>query len=164
MKTILIPTDYQASAFNCIPSVVSQLQSEEIKLVFVHMFKLSDSVTDLMMLSRRSREYEKVSDEFYQRCNEAKARYPQITNIKIEFLYGSTLSMFKDFLEDNEVDAVVETDAGSFNPIHKSSINPAVLVQKCGLPVISINKTYERVKQTEPVAAIYQREEFLAEV
>jgi hypothetical protein len=164
MKTILIPTDYQASAFNCIPSVVSQLQSEEINLVFVHMFKLSDSVTDLMMLSRRSREYEKVSDEFYQRCNEAKAQYPQITNIKIEFLYGSTLSMFKDFLEHNEVDAVVETAAGSFNPIHKSSINPAVLVQKCGLPVISVNKTYERVMQTEPVATMYQREEFLAEV
>jgi hypothetical protein len=164
MKTILIPTDYQASAFDCIPSVISQLQSEEINLVFVHMFKLSDSVADLMMLSRRSREYEKVSDEFYKQCNQTKAEYPQITNIKIEFLYGSTLSMFRDFLENNDVDAVVETESCSFSAIHKTSINPTVLVQKCGLPVISVNKTYARVNQAEPVAAVYQREELLAEV
>ena len=164
MKTILIPTDYQSSAFDCIPSVVSQLQSEEIRLVFVHMFKLSDSVTDLMMLSRRSREYEKVSDEFYRGCNQAKAQYPQIGNIKIEFLYGSTLSMFKNFLEDNEVDAVLETQPSTFSPIHRSSINPMVLVQKCGLPVISVNKTYARVEQAEPAAAVYQHRELLAEV
>ena len=166
MKTILIPTDYNPSSFDSIPSLVHQLKNEEINLVFVHMFKLSDSITDLLMLSRRNREYEKVSDEFYKRIPQTKQNYPQIANIRIEFLYGSTLSMFKDFLEDNEIDAVLESDSTAFNPIHKTSIDPSILVKKSGLPVLTANKTFARVKQAETqrvTAPVYNRHELLTE-
>ena len=156
MKTILIPTDYQPTSLDYMHGLTTNFKGEDLNLIFVHMFKLSDSVTDLMMLSRRSREYEKVSDEFYQRCNQVKANYPQIKNIRIEFLYGSTLSMFKDFLEHNEVDAVLEPQNYLFQQIHKSSIDPGVLMQKSGLPVISVNKAYARVKQPEINLPVFQ--------
>ncbi|MFA6087101.1 hypothetical protein [Mucilaginibacter sp.] len=163
MKTILIPTDYQPASLDCIHAVCGHLKNEELNLIFIHVFKLSDSITDLLMLSKRSREYEKVSDEFYERCNLLRMQYPRIKNVRIEFLYGSTLSMFKNFLENNEVDGVVYTEGCTYEQIHRSSIDPSVLVKKCGLPVISANtKTYARVRQPE-LAAVYQ-EELLTEV
>jgi hypothetical protein len=158
MKTILIPTDYQASSLDCIHAVCRQLKNEELNLIFVHVFKLADSFSDVIMLSKRSREYEKVSDDFYQYCNVLRAQYPQIKNIKIDFLYGSTLSMFKHFIEANEVDMVLDTDSCSFSPIHRSSIDPAVLVKRCGLPVMNAPKTSYGSMMQEQAATVYQEE------
>jgi hypothetical protein len=158
MKTILIPTDYQASSLDCIHAVCRQLKNEELNLIFVHVFKLADSFSDVIMLSKRSREYEKVSDDFYQYCNVLRAQYPQIQNIKIDFLYGSTLSMFKHFIEANEVDMVLDTDSCSFSPIHRSSIDPSVLVKRCGLPVMHASKGNYASMMREQVTAVYHEE------
>jgi hypothetical protein len=163
MKTILIPTDYQPESLDCIHAVCSQFKDEELSLIFLHVFKLSDSITDLLMLSKRSREYEKVSDDFYERCSLLRLQYPRIKNVRIEFLYGSTLSMFKNFIEDNEVDGVVHAENCTYEQIHKSSIDASVLVKKCGLPVISVNtKTYAKVRQPQ-LTPVYN-EELLTEV
>jgi hypothetical protein len=163
MKTILIPTDYQTASLDCIHDLCSQFKNEELSLIFIHVFKLSDSITDLLMLSKRSREYEKVSDEFYERCNLLRLQYPRIKNVRIEFLYGSTLSMFKNFIEANEVDGIVHSEACTSEPLHKSSIDASVLVKKCGLPLISVNtKTYPKVRQPQ-FTPIYN-EELLTEV
>lgn len=164
MKTILIPTDYKASSLDCIPTICSRFKDEELNLIFVHVFKLSDSITDVMMLSRRSREYEQVSDEFFCRMEALRKEYQQINNVKIEFLYGSTLSMFKTFIEANEVDVVIELEGGEFNPIHRSSIDPALLVKRSGLPVISTdNRTYAHIKQLE-AEVVHEPQEELTEM
>jgi hypothetical protein len=163
MKTILIPTDYQPASLDCIHELCSQFKNEELSLIFIHVFKLSDSITDLLMLSKRSREYEKVSDEFYERCNLLRLQYPRIKKVRIEFLYGSTLSMFKNFIEANEVDGIVNSEACTSEPLHKSSIDASVLVKKCGLPLISVNtKTYAKVRQPR-LTPVYN-EELLTEV
>lgn len=161
MKNILIPTDYRASSLDHIHAVCRRFKGEELNLVFVHLFKLSDSYTDLLMLSRRSREYEKVSDEFYSYCNVLRAQYPQIKSIKIDFLYGSTLSMFKDFIEHNEIDVVVEGQDCTFTPIHESSVNPALLVSRAGLPVILAEKVQINARVKQPKIAVPQQEELL---
>lgn len=161
MKTILIPTDYQASSLDCIHAVCRQFREEDLNLVFVHVFKLTDSFSDIITLSRRSREYEKVSDEFYRYCNVLRAQYPQIQNIKIDFLYGSKLSMFKQFIEHNEVDMVLDTEGCEFTQIHQSSVDPALLIKRSGLPVINVPKSdYGRMMQQQ-VAAVSTEEELL---
>ncbi|MES2268802.1 MAG: hypothetical protein V4520_18705 [Bacteroidota bacterium] len=165
MKTVLIPTDYQAPSLDSIHAVCRQFKNEELNLVFVHVFKLSDSYSDLLMLSRRSREYEKVSDEFYRYCNVLRAQYPQIKNIRIEFLYGSTLSMFKDFIEHNEVDLVLESDSDTFTPIHQSSVDPGLLIKRSGLPVINVPKgDYASMMKQQQVAAPVRQHQELLEV
>lgn len=165
MKTILIPTDYQATSLDSIHTVCRQFKNEELNLVFVHVFKLSDSYTDLLMLSRRSREYEKVSDEFYRYCNVLRAQYPQIQNIRIDFLYGSTLSMFKDFIEHNEVDVVLESDSYTFTPIHQSSVDPGLLIKRSGLPVINVPKgDYAKMMRQQKDAVPANQHEELLEV
>jgi len=158
MKTILIPTDYQLSTFDCVPALCQQLKGQELKLVFLHMFKLSDSISELLLLNRRNREYEKVSDAFYNQLKEVRAQFPLIKEVRIEFLYGSTLSMLKNFLEANEVAAVLDTKSCSFNPIHRYSINPDVLMEKSGLPVLTLAKTQTRDKRVLADVEAYHHE------
>ncbi|MES2826984.1 MAG: hypothetical protein V4687_02470 [Bacteroidota bacterium] len=140
MKNIFVPTDFKLESLDCLPAICSQFKNEEVSFYFVHVFKLSDSITDLLMLSRRSREYEVVSDEFYNQCAMLKRQYQQIKELKIDFLYGSTLNMFKNYLEANEINAVLDLASCSVSKINKSSLDPAVLISKSGLPVVSLER------------------------
>lgn len=162
MQTVLIPSNFNLSALDCIPDLCQQFEKEELNIIFVHLFKLSDSIGELLLLSRRSREFELVDDHFYAGCTEMKQKYPQIKNIRIEFLYGSTLSMFRNFLEANEVDQIMEP-GDSFNAkLHKSSIDPVILIQKSGLPILKIIKRPVKLKVVAAVVPVKQ-EEMMAE-
>jgi hypothetical protein len=164
MKSILIPTDYQASSLDCVHSVCRQFKGESLNLVFIHVFKLTDSFSDVITLSRRSREYEKVSDAFYRYCNVLRAQYPQIQNIRIDFLYGSKLSMFKQFIEHHEIDVVLNTEGCAFKAIHQSSVDAALLIKRSGLPVINVPKGDYASMMKEKAAAVEQQQEELLEV
>ncbi|ACU05862.1 MULTISPECIES: hypothetical protein [Pedobacter] len=143
MKTILIPTDFNASTLKCIPQVCSNMKGTPVNIVFVHLFRLSDSITDLLMLSRRSREFEYVSADFHKGCHELKRQLPEIKSFSIEFFYGTTLSMFRNFLEANEVDYILHPDFCSCEKLNKTSIDPSALIAKCGLPVLTLLKKCE---------------------
>ncbi|TDQ06926.1 hypothetical protein [Pedobacter metabolipauper] len=162
MQTILVPTDFNISSLDCISSLCNQFKNEDLRFIFVHVFKLSDSMGDLLMLSRRSREFEQVSDEFYKRCNEIKAQNKQVKGLQIEFLYGSTLSMFKNFLEANAVNLVLDSSNCYLSKINKSSIDPQVLVQKCGLPIVAIAE--QAPVKAASVSKVHRYEEELSEV
>lgn len=139
MHTILIPTDFRLQALDCISSLCEQNEGKELHLVFMHMFKLSDSIGDLLMLSRRNKEFEHVSDEFYQKCEELKASYPQIKSLKIDFFYGSTLSMFRNYIEGHDINQVLDPENCSISNLNKSSIDPVMLIRKCGLSILRLN-------------------------
>ena len=91
------------------------------------------------MLSRRSRDYENISDEFYQQLNQVKAKYAnQIGAIGLEYFYGSTVAAFKNFIEAFDVDCIAYLDGYNFTPINKYSIDPKVLTGRAGCPVIEL--------------------------
>jgi hypothetical protein len=138
MKNILIPTDFNVNALTCIENLCEQYENTRFQLIFIHLFKISDSIPDLLMLSRRNREYDYVSDDFYQACERIKAAYPQVESIKVDFFYGSTLSMFRNYLETQDVDAVLDLKHCSLKPLNKMSVNPEGLIQKCGLEVLHL--------------------------
>lgn len=152
MKTILIPTDFNTSALNCIPNLCNQFKDQELTIIYLHVFKLSDDMGDLLMLSRRSKEYAYVNDDFYRIAGELKNQHPQIMAIKIEFLYGGTLAMFKNFLEAHSVTYILNPADCSCSKLNKSSLDPFVLTGKSGLPTVSVLKTVttESIKINAP--------------
>src|SRR5689334_12390314 len=121
MQTILIPTNFSVTDTDCVAEVCSRLTGENVRFIFMHMFKLSDSISELLMLSKRSRDRESISEEFYNRCAILKREYPQIAEIKIEFLYGTTLSYFKNFIEANGVSHIIYQPDCSTYKINKAS-------------------------------------------
>ncbi|MHA4895994.1 hypothetical protein ACXZ1K_14675 [Pedobacter sp. PWIIR3] len=157
MKNILIPTDFKPASLTCIPAVCEQLKNEELSFYFVHVFKLSDSISDLLMLARRSREFEIVSDEFYNGCTEIKRTFPNV-KIKIDFLYGSTLSMFRNFLEEYEINSVLEQPNYAPGKINKSSLDTALLIERSGLPVIRVQKSVSKVLEGSENKKINEQE------
>jgi len=140
MQTILIPTDFSASTFNCIPALCEQYREKQLNLVFTHIFSLSDSITDLLMLSRRNKEYQYVNDAFYKACNQIKQEQGNVASINIEFFYGSTLSTFKDFLNGQGVDAILNPDNCSFSKLNSQSTDPKAFIERVSLPVVLVSK------------------------
>ncbi|MCZ4222049.1 hypothetical protein [Pedobacter rhodius] len=139
MKTVLIPTDFNLESLNILETLVQQ-KTEKLNIIFVHAFKLSDSITDMLMLSRRSRDYENVSDEFYQLINQFKNKYPNRINcIGIEYFYGSTVAAFKNFIEAFDVDCIAYLKNYAFKPINKYSIDPKFLTERSGCEVLYLN-------------------------
>jgi len=140
MKTVLIPTDFNLESLKVIDALVLTNQAETFKIVFIHAFKLSDSITDMLMLSRRSRDYEYISDEFYEQMNVYKEKFAdQIHMIGVEYFYGSTAAAFRNFTENLAVDCIAYPVDYNFNPINKYSIDPKNLIERAKCEVLTFN-------------------------
>jgi hypothetical protein len=154
-QTILIPTDFSGASFDCIPALAEQFNGRTLNLVFTHLFKLSDSITDLLMLSRRNKEYQYIKDDFYTRCHEIRARYPQIESIKIEFFYGSTLSTFKNFLQANNITGILDPGSCTWKKLNSQSVEPASLLGRVTIPVVAARRdnsiNSQSIKEDKPV-------------
>lgn len=140
MKTVLIPTDFNVKSLSIIDTLVMTSRPETISVIFVHAFKLSDSISDMLMLSRRSRDYENIDQAFYNQLNHYKQKYPNdIQYIGIEYFYGSTVVAFKNFLSRIEPSFIAYPKNYQFNPINKYSIDPVHLTNHCGCTVLTLD-------------------------
>jgi hypothetical protein len=107
MKTvnIIIPSDFTLSSLNIIPALVERYPDQKFNISLVHFLQLSDSISDLLLLSRRSKEYQLISQEFYNECTILKAQYPeQIMSLNPDFFYGNDQRYFKHTEEINETE------------------------------------------------------------
>ncbi|WP_129714029.1 hypothetical protein [Pedobacter sp. SYP-B3415] len=160
MQTVLIPTDFNQAALVCIPNICHQFPGQRLRFVFVHLFKLSESISDLLMLARRNREYDYVSDAFYEELTALQKQFIQIDSMRIDFFYGSTVSMFRNFLETHEVTHILDPSDCRLSMLNKSSIDPGPLMARCGLPLLTLvempaaNTETHDIKKTELAEAI----------
>lgn len=140
MKRILVPTDFNVESTKIIDAIALHQGLEEVTVVFLHAFKLSDSITDMLMLSRRSRDYENISDEFYKKIDAYSVKYQhKVKGIGIEYFYGSTAAAFRNLLEGLQIDMVVYPQRYNFKPINKYSIDPKHLTARCACEVLELD-------------------------
>jgi hypothetical protein len=130
---ILIPTDFSLASLNAVTALVQQNPDQRFNIVLVHFLQLSDSITELLMLSRRSREYQHISPEFEAQLNELRTAYSdQITTIGTEFFYGSTVAVFRNYLETKQTERIIMLQGHSYAKITANSIDPTLLLQRSG--------------------------------
>lgn len=140
MKRVLVPTDFNVESTKIIDAIALHQGLEEVTVIFLHAFKLSDSITDMLMLSRRSRDYEHISDDFNQKIDFYTTKYEnKIKGIGIEFFYGSTAAAFRNLIEGLQIDLVVYAQNHNFAPINKYSIDPKYLTARCGCQVLELD-------------------------
>ncbi len=142
MKRILVPTDFNVESIKTIDAIALHPGLEEVTVIFLHAFKLSDSITDMLMLSRRSKDYEKISDEFNQKIDAYTFKYQKkVKGIGVEFFYGSTAAAFRNLIDGLQIDLVVYPKNYNFTPINKYSIDPKYLTARCGCEVLELDTT-----------------------
>ncbi len=151
MKTVLIPTDYHTESLEYIPQLLAKFQPEEVEVIMLHMMSITDCERELMMLSRRSAEYRHIPDEFYETCNKLKSDYEgQLKNIRLEFFYGNTSAVFLNFVEANNIDAVLHTPGYAYKKLNKASINPDDMLKRCAGKITKINALQLGHVQVQP--------------
>lgn len=140
MKTVLVPTDFNLESVKIIDSLVLTNKPEDIGIIFMHAYKLSDSISDLLMLARRSRDYQNISAEFYAQLELYKQKYPNhIKFIGIEYFYGNSVAAFKNFIEAKNASCIAFPKEYNFNAINKYSIDPITLTKRCGCEILEVD-------------------------
>lgn len=140
MKTILIPTDFKTETFNCVPELLKRVYPDQLNIIMIHVLEITDSIQELLMLSRRSAEYRHVPEEFYKLAAKLKVNYPdRINNIRVEFFYGSTVAVFNNLLDANDIDAVVKLNNYHYDELTQNSIDPSRLMERCNRPVMHLD-------------------------
>ncbi|PJJ84506.1 hypothetical protein [Mucilaginibacter auburnensis] len=140
MKTVLIPTDYRIQSLEYIPHLLDKFHPEAVEVVMVHMMSITDCERELMMLSRRSAEYRHIPEEFYQTCLDLRNEHDgQLKNIRLEFFYGNTSVVFLNFLEANNIDAVLQIPGYHYKKLNKASVDPDSMIKRCAGKITRIN-------------------------
>ncbi|MDO1451405.1 hypothetical protein Q0590_34335 [Rhodocytophaga aerolata] len=150
MKNILIPSDFSLQSLDCVEDVVQSFNSERINIVFVHVFLITSSIVDLMLLSRRRKEYSYISEQFWNECKKLENEYQkQINSIKVECFYGNTVAVFKNYLEGLKIDLIVYPQLYKYQLLCKESCDPAKLIAKSGRKVwmLAANRKPTQVRQ-----------------
>jgi hypothetical protein len=150
MKTILIPTYFDDQSFTELQQIVENSPNEKFNFIFFHAYKLTDSISDLLMLSRRTTEYGQIPEQFHKSCYDFKANNDNVTSIRIEYFYGNTIAAFRNFVEANEITEVYFPKNYKFSQISKHSLDPSILLAKCKIPTyqpapLQIRKIEEQV-------------------
>jgi len=152
MKTVLIPTDFELASLDCLSEVTNRYYPEKLNIILVHMVKMTDSITELLMLSKRRVEYENITDEFKETFNDFKQNNNHlVSGIRIEFFYGNTIAAFENFLEANDVDEIINIKNYNFKLTTKNSIDPTILVKKISHKAITID--FNLIKKPYSVAS-----------
>ena len=160
MKTVLIPTDYRTESLEYIPQLLSKFYPEEVEVIMVHMMSVTDCVRELLMLSRRSAEYKHISDDFYKTCIKLKNDHKdQLKNIRLEFFYGNTTASFRNFIELNDIDAVLPLTGYDYKMLNKASINPIEMIDRCGNKLTKLNSLELDKKQFKAKLEVFKETE-----
>lgn len=148
MKTYLLPTDFNINTLAALDILALEYRVKDAKVVFVHALKLSDSINDMLMLSRRSRDYDAIDESFFDALTNYKQKYAgSFSQISIEYFYGSTTVAFKNFLDAHDVDIIIDLKNYPFKAINKLSIDPKFLIARSGYQVLTIDINAVTIEQ-----------------
>lgn len=154
MKTLLIPTDFKLESLNAVSRLVETQYPEKLNIVMVHLLGITDAMGELALLSRRSAEYRLISSDFYNTCIRLKQLHPDmIEKIDVTFFYGYTMAAFRNFLEAQNIDAIVDLVDYDYELLTEKSINPNNLIQRSRLPILLASTKPVQTKQPETVAS-----------
>jgi hypothetical protein len=138
MKKILIPTDFSIKSLNVVHSVVAHF-NEPIEVILFHAVYIGDSISDLLFAGRKvTKDY--TTPDYNEACEILKNKYASsISRIRTVFFYGSTVAVFNNFLEGNNIDSIVINSGHEYQLKHKHSIDPLPLIHKSRIKPLSLS-------------------------
>ena len=131
MKKILVPTDFTGKSMDVLSDYLLQKRQQEVEVLFFNGIKLSDSITDLLLLSRRTKEIEMVPKSFESYCKCIQEEFNMVKKVQFEFFYGNTMALFRNFLLANQIDEIVYDPQLKLTKLSKSSLDLVDIIKRC---------------------------------
>jgi Universal stress protein family len=156
MTNILVPTDFTPASLDVIDYAV-RLMNRKVNIVLFHVFKMPFYHQDLIRPKYPSSEL--LNDDFRKRCMSIKQKHGnQIQKIELKCMQGDTRSVFKHFLEANNIHIIVCPENYHYHKIHPLSLNPIPFFRKSGLPLLErfagrTTRIDNRVQEQESTSA-----------
>lgn len=138
MANILIPTDFTTSFTATVNQVIQFIDRKPVNIILFHAFEIPFYVQDIFTKSARQPYSELLTDEFRQACKQLKDQHPKaIGKIGFKCMHGSTAAVFRNFIDANDVDAIICPDDYVHLKVHERSVDPTSFFAKAGIPVIN---------------------------
>ncbi|MEH6308120.1 hypothetical protein RYH73_20860 [Olivibacter sp. CPCC 100613] len=158
MKKILIPTDFSGKSLDILTDYLLSSNENKVSVLFFSVVKLSDSITDLLLLSKRTKEIELIPKSFENYCNCIQNEFERIEDVRFEYFYGNTIALFRNFLDANCIDEIVYDPAIKLQMVTRVSANPIEMIERCKWKKWIPSKKKADGKLTEEEKEIYAQE------
>lgn len=102
--SILIPTDFSVSSLNLVKQVLLEHPEDELNILLTFECQLTDSITDLLFLSKQSIIDSHSNEDFQDGLHILKNRFgSKIRTFRIEPFFGFNSRAFRAFVQANNV-------------------------------------------------------------
>ena len=136
MNNILIPTDFSAASLQMVAKTAETLAGPKFNVLLFHAFEMPDSIPGLLFHRREISYGNLITDQFRNQCRKIKNLYfDRIGTISTRCMFGSTVAVFRNFAEANDVDLIVLSENVQLQMPHKHSIDPVVILRKSGIEI-----------------------------
>ena len=135
MNHILIPTDFSFTSVNFAAQAARQIGGK-CNVYLFHALDVPDSLIEVMHRTGLRSDSRLITEEHRIRCKKLKSEYPEIANIYMRIMYGSTLAAFRSFTEANSIDIIFLPESYKFRAVVRDSVDPTDWFRKAGIPVV----------------------------
>jgi hypothetical protein len=150
MKHILIPTDFSLRSLNIVRYAVDYFQHEKLRVTMLHFLEMPDSISDLLLMPRDTSFFKLETPEFREGKSILLNRFAnQIAEVRTDFFVGDSKRQFKNYLEHQKIEKIVQPQNYEINLISKRSYDPAKLIWRTGWPVQYIDIPYPSIISAE---------------
>lgn len=139
MKTLLIPSAFDRESIVVAETALQAIEGD-VRLLFVHLFRMPDGVHDLLFSSYRKADYKYVTDRFRRDAEELRDQYSyKLKEVKWDFFYGNTMALFKNYLQYYDVRAIVYSESLGVRELNKNSMDILAIARKSGCRMVDID-------------------------
>lgn len=137
MRNVLIPTDFTLQSLQLAQKALDALDHQPTNIILFHAFDINMQSPELLGSSRRLPYAEVLTDEFRNGCRRLKTTYSKfLKEVNIRHMYGSTVPVFRNFVDANDIDLIICPNDFVFSKVTESSVNPDKMFRKSGVPVL----------------------------
>ncbi|MBD8490864.1 hypothetical protein IFO69_19080 [Echinicola sp. CAU 1574] len=140
-KTILIPTDFSVKSLNIVKSALSINDDCELEILLVHGIYLPDSMTDLLLFSKKKLLQDLETAEFRASCQMIASKYEsRLLELSLDIFSGYNQSAFENYLEANQIDEIYAPTDHAFKPRHKNSFDMMPFIHRSTTNLVKVKR------------------------
>lgn len=133
-KNILVPIDFNVASLNTLKIALDTHKNEEINVLLIYAYNLSNSITELLFQSPRKIIQSLTNNEFEDALSILKNSYESnLKALKIELFYGSNAQAISNFSITKKIDLIYIPQRYRL-VLKKNGFNPLPLIKNSKIP------------------------------